>query len=65
MGSQTDECINVHNSPNTMLAIIGIILILCWLLGLTMHIAGGFIHLVLFIALVMVAMHFIRGKKVE
>ena len=45
-----------------MLAIIGIILILFWVLGLTMHIAGGFIHLVLLIALVMVVMHFLRGK---
>ena len=45
-----------------MLAIIGIILIACWILGLTMHIAGGFIHIVLLIALVMVVMHFLRGK---
>ena len=45
-----------------MLAIIGIILILCWILGLAMHIAGGFIHLVLVVALIMVVMHFLRGK---
>jgi len=46
-----------------MLAIIGIILIVCWILGLTLHIAGGFIHLVLLIALVMVVLHFLRGNK--
>ena len=46
-----------------MLAIIGIILIVCWILGLTLHIAGGLIHLLLLIALVMVAMHFLRGNK--
>ncbi len=46
-----------------MLAIIGIILIVCWLLGLTLHIAGGFIHLLLLIAIVMVVMHFLRGNK--
>ncbi len=46
-----------------MLAIIGIILIVCWILGLTLHIAGGFIHLVLLIAVVMVALHFLRGNK--
>ena len=46
-----------------MLAIIGIVLIICWLLGLTLHIAGGFIHLVLVIALVMVVLHFLRGSK--
>ena len=46
-----------------MLAIIGIILIVCWVLGLTMHVAGGFIHLVLLIALIMVVLHFLRGNK--
>ena len=46
-----------------MLAIIGIVLIICWLLGLSLHIAGGFIHLVLVIALVMVVLHFLRGSK--
>ncbi len=46
-----------------MLAIIGLILIICWILGLTMHIAGGFIHLVLLVALVMVALHFLRGNR--
>jgi Family of unknown function (DUF5670) len=46
-----------------MLAIIGIVLIVCWILGLTMHIAGGLIHLVLLIALVMLIMHFLRGNK--
>lgn len=45
-----------------MLAIIGIILIALWVVGLLAHIAGGFIHLVLVIALVMLAMHFLRGK---
>ena len=46
-----------------MLAIIGIILILCWILGLTLHIAGSLIHVVLVLALIMVAMHFLRGNK--
>lgn len=46
-----------------MLAFIAIILLICWGLGLTLHIAGGFIHLVLVIALVMVVMHFLRGNK--
>ena len=47
-----------------MLAIIGIILIICWGIGLFAHLAGGFIHLVLLIALVMFAMHLFTGKKV-
>ena len=47
-----------------MLAIIGIILIIFWGIGLFAHLAGGFIHLVLLIAVVMFAMHFFTGKKV-
>lgn len=46
-----------------MLAIIGIILVVFWILGLTMHIAGSLIHLVLVAALVMVALHLLRGNK--
>lgn len=46
-----------------MLAIIGIILVVFWILGLTLHIAGSLIHLVLLVALVMVALHFLRGHK--
>ena len=45
-----------------MLAIIGIILIILWATGLVVHIAGGFIHLVLVIALIMFVLHFLRGK---
>ncbi len=47
-----------------MLAIIGIILIICWGIGLFAHLAGGFIHLVLVVALVMFALHLFSGKKV-
>jgi len=30
-----------------MLALIGILIIVLWVIGLAMHIAGGFIHLIL------------------
>lgn len=46
-----------------MLAIIGIILIALWVLGLLLHIAGGLIHIVLVIALILVALHFLTGAK--
>jgi hypothetical protein len=45
-----------------MLALIGILLILLWVIGLFAHIAGGFIHLLLLIALIMIVLHFIRGR---
>lgn len=44
-----------------MLALIGILLIIFWLLGFTLHIAGGLIHILLVIALVVFILHFIRG----
>jgi hypothetical protein len=45
-----------------MLALIGIFLILLWITGLLLHIAGGFIHLLLLIALVMIVLHFVQAK---
>jgi hypothetical protein len=46
-----------------MLAIIGLILIALWVLGLVIHIAGGFIHLVLLVAVVFFVLHFLSGGK--
>jgi hypothetical protein len=46
-----------------MLAIIGLILIVLWLLGVILHIAGGLIHLLLVVAAVLVLMHFFTGAR--
>ena len=46
-----------------MLAIIAAILIVLWLLGFTLHVAGGLIHLVLVVALVMLVLQFVTGTK--
>lgn len=46
-----------------MLAIIGLLLIVLWVLGLVLHIAGGLIHLVLLVAIVLVVLHFLTGAK--
>ena len=45
-----------------MLALIGIVLIVLWGLGLAVHVAGAFIHLLLILALISIVMHFVRGK---
>jgi len=48
-----------------MLGIIAGILIVLWLLGfLAFHIGGGLIHLLLVIAVIMIVMHFITGRRV-
>lgn len=47
-----------------MLATIGVILLIAWLLGfLAFNVAGGLIHILLVIAVVAIIMHFIRGRS--
>lgn len=47
-----------------MLLIIGAILFIVWILGLTaFHVAGGFIHLLLILAVISLIMHFVRGRS--
>jgi hypothetical protein len=46
-----------------LLAIAGILLVL-WLLGFfVVHIAGAFIHILIVIAVVVVVLHFVRGRR--
>lgn len=46
-----------------ILAVIGIILIAFWILGLTLKIAGTFIHLALLIGLVFLILNFVKRGK--
>jgi hypothetical protein len=47
-----------------MLWTIAVILLVLWLLGFTMHVAGGLIHLLLVIALVVIVLQFLSGRRV-
>ena len=48
-----------------MLELIAIILVVLWLLGfVTSHTMGGFIHVLLVIAIVVVLIRLIRGRRV-
>ena len=48
-----------------MLTTIAIILIILWLLGLvTSYTLGGFIHLLLIIAVIMILIRLIKGEKI-
>jgi len=56
---------NPQNWRNTMLLTIGIILIILWLVGvITTYTIGGFIHILLVIAIIVVLLRIIRGKKI-
>jgi len=46
-----------------MLLTLAAILVVLWLLGfLAFHVAGGLIHLLLVIAVIVIIVHFIRGR---
>lgn len=47
-----------------MLGTIAAILVVLWLLGFfAFHVAGGLIHVLLVIAVVMVILHFVTGRR--
>ncbi len=47
-----------------MLAIIAGVLVVLWLLGfLAFHIGGGLIHILIVIAVIMVVLHFMNGRR--
>jgi hypothetical protein len=46
-----------------MLYTIAVILVILWLLGFIGHIAGGFIHLLLVIAIILVVVNLISGRR--
>lgn len=51
------------SSRDSMLWTIFAILIILWLLGWGFHVAGGFIHLLLVIALVVAVINLLSGRK--
>lgn len=47
-----------------MFGMIAAILVVLWLLGfLAFHVAGGLIHLLLVVAVIMVVIHFVSGRR--
>ena len=49
---------------NLMLYTIAVVLVILWLLGLvTSYTLGGFIHILLVVALVMILVNFISGRR--
>jgi len=46
-----------------MLLIIAIILLILWGGGFAFHVAGGLVHILLVIALVVFILHFVGGRR--
>ena len=49
---------------SNMLWTIFVILLILWLLGFSLHVAGGLIHLLLVIALVVLVINLVSGRRV-
>jgi hypothetical protein len=47
-----------------MLWTIFVVLLILWLLGFSLHVAGGLIHLLLVIALVVLVINLVSGRTV-
>ncbi len=54
----------VGRSGGPMLWTVVVILLVLWLLGFTLHVAGGLIHLLLVIALVVIVLRLLTGRRV-
>jgi hypothetical protein len=60
-----NQLIRVEHQFSTMLYTIALILIIAWLLGLvSSYTIGGFIHILLIVAIIMVLVRLIQGKRV-
>jgi hypothetical protein len=46
-----------------MLWTVFVVLLVLWLLGFSMHIAGGLIHLLLVVALVVLVINLLSGRR--
>jgi len=46
-----------------MLWTVFIVLLVLWLLGFTLHVAGGLIHLLLVVALVVLIFNLVTGRR--
>jgi len=46
-----------------MLWTIFIVLLILWLLGFSLHVAGGLIHLLLVVALVILVINLVSGRR--
>jgi hypothetical protein len=57
---------NSTNEPEEikMLWTIFVVLLILWLLGFSLHVAGGLIHLLLVVALVVLVINLVSGRRV-
>jgi Family of unknown function (DUF5670) len=47
-----------------MLWTVFVVLLILWLLGFSLHVAGGLIHLLLVVALILLVINLVSGRRV-
>ena len=52
------------SKETNMLWTIFVVLLILWLLGFSLHVAGGLIHLLLVVALVVLVINLVSGRRV-
>jgi hypothetical protein len=63
MQGKVERSTNEHKEIN-MLWTIFVVLLILWLLGFSLHVAGGLIHLLLVVALVVLVINLLSGRSV-
>ena len=46
-----------------MLELIIVVLVVCWLFGISLHIGGGLVHILFIIAIIAVVLRLLRGRS--
>jgi apolipoprotein N-acyltransferase len=59
-----DEQFDKRAEEINMLWTIFVVLLILWLLGFSLHVAGGLIHLLLVVALVVLVINLVSGRRV-
>lgn len=52
----------IEKRIESMLLILAVILLLFWVGGFAFHVAGGLIHILIVIAVILFIVHFVRGR---
>ena len=55
---------SIQRQEINMLWTIFVVLLILWLLGFSLHVAGGLIHLLLVVALVVLVINLVSGRRV-
>ena len=54
---------NEENRSCIMLYTLAVVLVVLWLLGFSFHVAGGLIHLILVIAVILLVIQLLTGRR--